>query len=215
MNPSSDFIKRIASALVLAPVVLYVVWVGGWPFWALVLIAFSIAVYEGLSLAMRTKWVILAAPLVVAYLALAVTSFVLLREMGPLHVFALLFAIWATDIGGYAAGRTIGGPKMAPTISPNKTWAGLIGGIIASIAVFVIFAQFTLAKEDVLSLFVIGAVIAVVGQIGDLMESFLKRQAGAKDSGNLIPGHGGLLDRIDGLLLAAPVFLMALKGMAG
>jgi phosphatidate cytidylyltransferase len=210
-----DLFKRIASALILAPLVLYVVWLGGWPFWGLVLIAFSLAVYEGLSLAMRTKWVLLAAPLVVMYLAIAVTSFVLLRELGPLPVFALLLAVWATDIGAYGAGRLIGGAKLAPAISPNKTWAGLLGGIAASVAVFILFALTTPASENMINLVIIGAVIAVVGQMGDLIESFLKRQAGAKDSGAIIPGHGGLLDRIDGLLLAAPVFLLLLKGMAG
>lgn len=209
-----NFWKRAASAVVLAPIVLYVVWLGGWPFWGLVLVAFSIAVYEGLSLALRTDWPLISTPFVVVYLATAMTSFVMLREMGPIPVFALLLAIWATDIGAYAAGRMIGGPKLAPSISPNKTWAGLVGGIVASAIVFFIFAYFTPAQESILGLLAIGAIIAVVGQIGDLMESFLKRKASAKDSSHLIPGHGGLLDRIDGLLLAAPVFLLALKGLA-
>lgn len=212
---SGNFWKRFASAVILAPAVLYVVWLGGWPFWALVLIAFSIAVYEGLSLSLRTDWPLISSPFVVIYLAAAMTSFVLLREMGPMPVFALLLAIWATDIGAYAAGRMIGGPKMAPGISPNKTWAGLFGGIVASSVIFFGFAYFTPAQESILGLFAMGAVIAAVGQLGDLMESFLKRKASAKDSGNIIPGHGGLLDRIDGLLLAAPVFLLALKGIAG
>lgn len=215
MTLSGNFWKRFASAAILAPAVLYIVWLGGWPFWGLVLVTFSVAVYEGLSLALRTDWPIAASPLVVIYLAMSVTSFVLLRDMGPMPVFALLLAIWATDIGAYAAGRTIGGPKMAPNISPNKTWAGLVGGIAASVTVFFLFAYFTPARESMAALIGIGAVIAVVGQIGDLMESFLKRKAATKDSGHLIPGHGGLLDRIDGLLLAAPVFLLALKGMAG
>ena len=215
MALSKDFAMRVASTLRLAPLVLYLVWLGGWAFWGLVLLAFTICVYEGLELSVRTKWPLILAPLTVMYLATAITSFVLLREMGPLPVFALLIAIWATDICAYGAGRLIGGPKMAPSISPNKTWAGLAGGMLGSVAAFLIFAQITPGYEDVVSLIVIGAIIALVGQIGDLMESFLKRQAGSKDSGNLIPGHGGLLDRIDGLLLAAPVFLLALKGIAG
>lgn len=214
MTLSPDLLKRTASAVILAPAVLYVVWLGGWPFWGLVLITFSVAVYEGLTLAMHTKWGLVSAPFIVAYLAVAMTSFVLLREMGPMPVFALLLAIWATDIGAYGAGRMVGGPKMAPRISPNKTWAGLLGGITASIAAFLLFSQFTHAQENLGHLVAIGAVVAIVGQTGDLMESYLKRQAHMKDSSHLIPGHGGLLDRIDGLLLASPVFLLILKALA-
>lgn len=215
MMLSRDLAARILSALILAPAVLYIVWAGGWLFLGLILIAFSICMYEGLALSMRTKWPFLFAPVVVFYLALSIASFVLIRDIGSLHVFVLLVAVWMTDICAYGAGRMIGGPKMAPTISPNKTWAGLVGGIIGSVLTFFAFAQVTPGHEPVLSLIVIGIMIAVVGQIGDLMESFLKRQAGAKDSGAIIPGHGGLLDRIDGLLLAAPVFLLALRGLSG
>lgn len=215
MAISGDLLKRIASTLILAPIVLYVVWLGGWPFWGLVLIAFSICVYEGLSLSMRTRWPLLFAPITVLYLATSITSFVLVRDLGPMPVFALLIAVWMTDICAYGAGRLIGGPKMAPTVSPNKTWAGLLGGMAGAVATFIIFAHFTSGYENITNLIVLGIIIALVGQIGDLMESFLKRQAGAKDSGNLIPGHGGLLDRIDGLLLCAPIFLVSLKGLAG
>lgn len=215
MIMSSDIARRLGSALILAPLTLYVVWEGGWLFWALVLAAFSLCVYEGLFLSMRTRWPLLIAPAVVIYLAGCMTAFVVLREMGPMPVIALLLAVWMTDMCAYGAGRLIGGVKMAPTISPNKTWAGLLGGMIGSIATFIAFAEFTPGHEDVPSLIVIGMIIALVGQIGDLLESFLKRQADAKDSGFLIPGHGGLLDRVDGLLLCSPVFLIALKGMAG
>lgn len=210
-----ELCKRIASAAVLAPLVLWVVWMGGWPFWGLVLAAFAFSVYEGLSLAMRTRWSMLVAPVVVVYLAVAMTAFVLLRDKGPIPVMALLLAVWMTDVGAYAAGRLIGGPKMAPTISPNKTWAGLIGGIMGSMAAFYAVSLFTPGHENAVTLVAFGAVIAVVGQLGDLMESLLKRQAQAKDSGSVIPGHGGVLDRIDSLLLAAPVFLLALNGVSG
>lgn len=215
MALSSDLLKRIISALILAPVVLYIVWIGGWAFWALILFIFAMCVYEGLFLAVRTQWPLVLAPVVVMYLATAITSFILLRELGPMPVFALLLAIWATDIAAYAAGRLIGGPKLAPTVSPNKTWSGLAGGMLGSMLVFLAFARITPGHEDVMTLIVIGLIIGLVGQIGDLLESFLKRQAQTKDSGFLIPGHGGLLDRIDGLLLAAPVFLLALEGIRG
>jgi phosphatidate cytidylyltransferase len=129
-----------------------------------------------------------------------------------LLLFALL-AVWATDTGAYAAGRLIGGPRLAPRISPKKTWAGLIGGMVASAA-----AGWAVARgfgADVPSVgAAIAAVLAVVAQGGDLFESWAKRRYGVKDSGHLIPGHGGILDRVDGLLSAAVAFalLQALWG---
>jgi phosphatidate cytidylyltransferase len=119
----------------------------------------------------------------------------------------LLFAVWATDIGAYAAGRTIGGPKLAPRISPKKTWAGLIGGMISA-AVFGagVALAFGAARPGFAAL--LAAVLAVVSQAGDLFESGVKRHYDVKDSGRLIPGHGGLLDRVDGLIVAAPVFAL-------
>lgn len=119
---------------------------------------------------------------------------------------------WATDIGAYAAGRAIGGPKLAPAISPNKTWAGLAGGVaaaalsgwlVASLEIFALGQPFLL----------LGGLMAVLAQAGDLYESWEKRRAGVKDSGAILPGHGGVLDRIDGLL---PVALATLAvPMAG
>lgn len=122
---------------------------------------------------------------------------------GRAALFFVVLAVWATDIGAYAAGRTIGGPKLAPRLSPKKTWAGLLGGMTASAAVCVAVGA-TAGGAAPLALAAVGAVLAVVAQAGDLFESWAKRRAGVKDSSKLIPGHGGLLDRIDGLLTAAP-----------
>ncbi|MEA1650681.1 phosphatidate cytidylyltransferase [Nitrospirillum sp. BR 11164] len=119
----------------------------------------------------------------------------------------LLLAIWATDIGAYAAGRTIGGPKLAPRISPKKTWAGLLGGMAAAALVGLALSPLATVSSPGAGALV-AAVIAVVGQAGDLFESYMKRRCDVKDSGSLIPGHGGLLDRIDGLVMAAPVFAL-------
>lgn len=128
-------------------------------------------------------------------------------EIGlDLFLFAML-AVWATDIGAYAAGRTIGGPKLAPKISPKKTWAGLIGGMVSAGLVGWLVALASGAALPLLALLV-GAFAAVVGQAGDLFESAVKRRYDVKDSGHLIPGHGGILDRIDGLLVAAPVLAL-------
>jgi phosphatidate cytidylyltransferase len=110
--------------------------------------------------------------------------------------------VWATDTAAYFAGRPIGGPKLAPRISPNKTWAGLAGGVLASAAIGVVFALSTSILTPWLVVF-ISAGMAVVEQAGDLFESWVKRRFGVKDSGTLIPGHGGVLDRVDGLLAVA------------
>ncbi|HEV7369083.1 phosphatidate cytidylyltransferase [Arenibaculum sp.] len=119
----------------------------------------------------------------------------------------ILLVVWATDIGAYAAGRTIGGPKLAPRISPKKTWAGLLGGMAAAAATgYAVAAAFGAAGPGTAAL--LGAALAVVAQAGDLFESAIKRRFDVKDSGRLIPGHGGLLDRIDGLIAAAPVFAL-------
>ena len=123
------------------------------------------------------------------------------REMGRATLFWLVALVWATDTGAYFAGRTIGGRKLAPAISPGKTWAGLLGGIAAAAAVGVATALWTGASPVVLVL--VSAMLAVVEQAGDLLESAFKRHFKVKDSGHLIPGHGGMLDRLDGLLMAA------------
>jgi len=146
----------------------------------------------------------------VLYVAVGMAGLMWLRDLpdSGLSLFLfVLFAIWATDIGAYAAGRSIGGPKLAPRISPKKTWAGLIGGMVAS-ALFgwLVALAFGAARPDIA--LAVGAATAVVGQAGDLFESAVKRRYNVKDSGQLIPGHGGILDRIDGLLAAAPVLAL-------
>lgn len=145
-------------------------------------------------------------PLGMVYIGFACLSLLWLRalpEGGREVVFWLLAVVWATDTGAYFAGRAIGGPRLAPRISPNKTWAGLIGGALAAALVGVIAAG--LAGRDPMLPVVGGMVLAVVAQGGDLLESWCKRRFGVKDSGHIIPGHGGILDRVDGLLAALPV----------
>lgn len=122
--------------------------------------------------------------------------------------FWLLGVVWTTDIAAYVFGRTIGGAKLAPAISPNKTWAGLLGAIFcAGLAGWGAARGLGLPKAVLLGGF--GAVLAIVAQTGDLAESAIKRHFGVKDTGTLIPGHGGLLDRLDGLMAAAPVIMLA------
>lgn len=128
-----------------------------------------------------------------------------LAEHGLL-VLAVLLLVWAADVGGYFAGRAFGQHKLAPGISPGKTREGAVGGILLAVVVALAQAAFFDAENWTSWLFA-GLLIAVMSIIGDLVESLLKRQAGLKDSGQLLPGHGGVLDRLDSLLVAAPVFL--------
>jgi phosphatidate cytidylyltransferase len=142
----------------------------------------------------------------VLYTALPCLSLVWLREhpdRGREILFLLLFVVWATDTGAYAAGRLIGGPKLAPGISPNKTWAGLAGGVVAAGTIGALAGLFLLGVSAI-TLVWVAAGLAVWSQMGDLFESSVKRRFGVKDSSNLIPGHGGLMDRLDGVLAAGP-----------
>jgi phosphatidate cytidylyltransferase len=123
-------------------------------------------------------------------------------EYGFHAIVYLFLVVWTADTGAFFAGRMIGGPKLAPKISPNKTWAGFIGGALAACLAGSLFAVW-LGHTSVLSVAALSAVFAVIAQGGDLGESFLKRCFGVKDSSGLIPGHGGVLDRLDGLVFAA------------
>ena len=141
------------------------------------------------------------------YVAIPALALLFLREQedGLLLALWVLATVWTTDIGAFFAGRAIGGPKLAPSVSPNKTWAGLIGGVLASLALGLILWRYAGLN---LQLAIASPILAVIAQIGDLYESSLKRAAGVKDSGNILPGHGGIMDRLDGLVPAAPAAAM-------
>jgi len=131
----------------------------------------------------------------------------------PRRIFALLFLIWASDIGAYAVGRTLGKHKLAPKISPGKTWEGWAGGFVMTLVVGWAIG-FMLPDMPLLHRLVAAGVVAVFAPLGDLAESMLKRSLGVKDSGSIMPGHGGLLDRFDAFLLVLPV-LALLQLLAG
>jgi phosphatidate cytidylyltransferase len=121
--------------------------------------------------------------------------------------FFLLAVVWSMDIGAFLSGSIIGGPKLAPAISPNKTWAGFFGGVaLAAVFGYLVAVALGARKPDVA--LVLSPAIAVAAQAGDLFESYFKRRAGVKESGDLIPGHGGVLDRIDGLVFAGVFALL-------
>ena len=136
------------------------------------------------------------------------------NETGLAVVLWCFLLVWGTDIGGYFVGKNVGGPKLAPTLSPNKTWSGLIGGMVLAaglaMLVWLMFDHLWTPWMVALSAFVMG----FVAQMGDLFESGIKRHFGVKDSGSIIPGHGGILDRIDGLVFVAVItaLLMSLTG---
>ena len=150
----------------------------------------------------RTMWMVVG----VVYIGIPSLSLIWIRndwENGLLTVFWLLVLVWAADSGAYAAGRLIGGPKMAPKISPNKTWAGLGGCVVAAaIAGAVIAHVAALEHFGMIKALLVSALVGLVSQGGDLVESAVKRHFKVKDSSQLIPGHGGVLDRVDALLAA-------------
>jgi phosphatidate cytidylyltransferase len=251
--PASGALRaRVISALIMAPIALGGVWLGGWAFNLLVFAGALVLTYEYdrlcegtgfgavarlhgsvvvLSLLFaisdmfasalvtvalgalasfafaeitgrRRRWPLLASP----YICVPSIALVWLRDdtvIGRDMVFWLLAVIWATDIGAYAFGRTIGGPKLAPRFSPSKTWAGLFGGMVSAALVGAVVAA-GLDIPNMTLLVLLAIVLASWAQAGDISESALKRHFGVKDSSAMIPGHGGFLDRLDGLLFAAP-----------
>lgn len=148
----------------------------------------------------------------IPYVAVPALSLIWLRGETPagfLVVLWLFAVVWATDIAAYFAGRQWGTALLAPTVSPRKTWVGAIGGLIAALAVSLAAAPL-IAPADPVMLIILGAVVSIAGQFGDLFESAVKRRFGVKDTSEIIPGHGGALDRADSLIAAAPIAALAL-----
>ena len=211
---SSGLGKRIVSAVILGPLTLGVILWGGWPFIAFMAGAFLLSLKEWHGMVARASRPLLHILCGTAYIALCFMSFCALRLVfpeGAIWALGLIVAVWASDSGAYFFGKVIGGPKFAPAISPQKTWAGFSGSVLCGGAgLYLFFLLFYEGDADAaafIPFFAAGMVLGAVGQAGDLLESFFKRRSGMKDSGNLIPGHGGMLDRIDSLLLASPAFL--------
>jgi phosphatidate cytidylyltransferase len=250
MNP---FVSRVLVAAVLLPLVLLVIWAGGWWLVALAAVAAVLALHELYGMTRTLRPVVLAGyagtlatlvgaawgpewvlagflstfgfafvfralagvqPTVVsvsstvlgaAWIGLGLAHMVLIRELpehGTLASFTVLLAVFASDTAAYVAGRLVGRHKLAPRTSPGKTWEGLAAGTLAAVLV-PFFALYEEGFLDVAESLVLGAAIAVAAPVGDLFESALKRDAGLKDTGRLLLGHGGMLDRLDALLFAA------------
>ena len=262
----SSLVSRVLVALVGLPLVLGIVYLGGWWLFALATVGALLALHEYALMIRSLRPVILAAyagavlalvgaqlggidwtlagflvtiPLAfilhwlaetrqsatiaiastvlgAAWIGLFLAHLLLLRDLpddGRLATFTVLLAVWAGDIGAFFAGRLVGRHRLAPSLSPGKTWEGFLFGAAATI--FVAFVA--LYKQDYLSIpesIVLGAVIAVVAPLGDLFESALKRDMQVKDTGRLLAGHGGVLDRIDSLLFAGVAAYYLLRAFA-
>jgi len=245
----SDLKVRLASAVVLGPLVLLAAYLGGFVFLLLVLAAGFLFLLEWLTITGTAKRSLasfaghvtvagvgllfafglpalalagIAAGAVAVltlsgfdragrwaaegtlYSAGAVYALLAVRatENGPLFVFFLLIVVWATDIFAYFAGRSIGGPKLWPRVSPKKTWSGAIGGLTAAV-ILASGLVMLVGETNVWPWALLAAILSAVSQAGDLLESAIKRRFDVKDSGGLIPGHGGIMDRVDGLVAAA------------
>ena len=150
----------------------------------------------------KHRWLLL---LGIPYISIGLGAVIEIYTLyGPQIVLWFLFVVWAVDIGGYIFGCTIKGPKLAPKISPNKTWAGLVGGVVLAVAVSYGICRYFGAEVVANFYMIMAALIAIIAQIGDLIESAIKRHLGLKDSSNIIPGHGGVFDRVDGMIFSAP-----------
>jgi phosphatidate cytidylyltransferase len=222
IKPRSDLGVRTLSSVAMMSVAIGAIWLGGYAFMALIVLVgwgvywefAKLAVAFARNLPARIIW------LVGGLLYVGLACFTLLLFSAPFFgmtpAIMLIAGVIGTDVGAYFAGRTFGGPKIAPRISPSKTWSGLLGGMvgaglmmIAIQAAIYAFRGGNAGDGDVYltygwqRLALTGVALAVVAQIGDFFESWMKRRAGVKDSGGLIPGHGGLFDRTDGLIAVA------------
>lgn len=212
----SELAIRTISGVVMIAIAIAATLVGGYAFAVLVAAAATAVFYEWtrISRAWGPLWYLLG----LVYALAAALALLWIREHadptlpngGLVLTFWVFIVVWATDIGAYFAGRAIGGPKLAPSISPGKTWAGLYGGVVAAA---IIGGLWVLFSGLPFVLLLLAPLFAVAAQGGDLFESWMKRRAGLKDSGHLLPGHGGVFDRLDGLLPVA--LLTALAVLAG
>ncbi|MFV9875601.1 MAG: phosphatidate cytidylyltransferase [Rickettsiales endosymbiont of Dermacentor nuttalli] len=207
---TKEFILRVISALLLAPIILFIVYQGGILYIGTVVIIAVLMAFEWSDL-LKSKytndqkslqiWKLIA----LVYILLPCTSLIWLRAHtnGVIIIVWLLAIVWATDIGAYLGGNIIGGWKLCPMISPKKTWSGLICGVLFAYLVSIITSIYVYSHKPVF-LITLSVLLSIYAQIGDLIESWIKRKFGVKDSGHVIPGHGGILDRVDSLVPVAP-----------
>lgn len=209
---TSDLPKRAGSAVVMLALAGAALWLGGLWFDGFVILVSAACLFEAVRLIRRAgrnaSGALVVAGCAAAIIYIGAAAGMLIELPIPV-VLGVIAVVVATDTGAYFSGRTIGGPKIAPRISPSKTWAGLGGGMVAAGLVSLGFFYSNVGDRAFSAMgagaFAVGAGLAVLAQTGDFLESWLKRKAGMKDSSNLIPGHGGVFDRADGMLPVAIV----------
>ena len=209
----SELMTRSLAAMAMIALALVAAVLGGYVFAVLVAGAATMMYFEWSRLVRGWGAGWLVAGFIYALVpALAVLWIRELPGFGLSMIVWVFIVVWSTDIGAFFAGRAIGGPKLAPSISPNKTIAGLVGGMISAGLAGWAWVRFSGVPPVFLWL---APPLALAAQAGDLFESWLKRRAKAKDSGNWLPGHGGLLDRVDGLVAVAPLTALIFAGAVG
>jgi len=196
----SNLALRVISAAVLGPIAIAAAYFGGWPFAVFWAVAALAVLWEWTKLVTGLTWTIAG----IGYVGVMFAAPVILRAdaaHGLLAILLLFAVVWTTDIFGYFAGRAFGGPKLCPAISPKKTWSGAIAGTLGAMILAVLLAGYfgTFNKVAIAG---IALLLSVTAQLGDLLESWVKRRFGAKDASQLIPGHGGVMDRLDGFWAA-------------
>ena len=194
----SDLIKRVISSIILLPLVFYFILKGSFYLIFLIVICFSIASYEW------HKMVKLKLYRILGYIFLIISFYSFYELSIEKFIIIPLCICISTDIGGYIFGKIFKGPKLTK-ISPNKTYAGMFGGYFLSIMFIIIYSKYVNQPINLLSLITV-IFISSISQIGDIVVSYFKRLSKLKNTGIILPGHGGILDRIDGMLFAIPIF---------
>lgn len=197
----NDIVPRSISILVLAPLICTIIYKGGLVFTLFMMLLAILMFYEWYKVVQydNFRWCILG----VFYVLIPTICLAYLRVMDFWGTVWLIATVWAADIGAYLFGISFKGPKLCTKISPNKTWSGLMGAVVGAVAATYLlqYKLYTIALKELL---LTAVILALLSQLGDLLESAWKRHFGVKNSGNIIPGHGGILDRVDGFTFAAP-----------
>ncbi|MEG3640922.1 phosphatidate cytidylyltransferase [Magnetococcus sp. PR-3] len=191
-------------------------WSGAWIFiWSAMDLVRHTLTYRGVTEGARAVKQVGQNLLGVLYVAMPLQLLMVVHgtQSGSAWILLLLLVMWSTDSAAYFTGRFFGKHKFSPHVSPKKTWEGFWGGTLAGALASVAVVQGTELPMPLIHAVGIGLILSVAGQLGDLVESLLKRQAGIKDSGNVIPGHGGLLDRLDSMIFTAPAFYLYLSAL--
>lgn len=206
MDPRNNTQQRIISAVVMLIIALYAIFYSKESFMILAIAIAILMAFEWLDLTRaahnQKKWRLIG----FFYILIPIYSVIKIHSYDVDILLWMFCIIWITDISAFFVGKAFGGPKLAPNISPNKTWSGLAGGILASVIIG--FVGALMFRGDLAFFMILAALLSALEQVSDLFESKVKRIFGVKDSGNIIPGHGGILDRLDGVMFVAPVVLL-------